>query len=314
MIIEDEDINMSVWKMFVSVCVVVVLILGSASLFVVYEGQHALVTRFGKLKAETRGGEPVEYAPGLHMKVPGIEKVLKFDTRLRTLDIQSSRIMTVEQKEVIVDYFVKWRINNLPLYYTRTSGQDIRAKALLTQQVNDGLRAEFGKRTIQEVVSDDRAKIMKALNEKADGEAKKLGVDVIDVRIKRIDLPDEVSISVFDRMRAERERVAKEHRSQGQARAEGIRADADAEATIMVAEAKAQSNHQRSEGDAMAAKVYADSYNKDAEFYAFYRSLLAYTQSFNSKNDVLLLTPESQFFNYFNNLKGIPAEKHKKAA
>lgn len=297
---------MSVWKLITGVLLVVMLILGAASLFVVVEGQHSLVTRFGKLKV-AQDNLPVEFPPGLHFKMPGIDTVLRFNTRLRTIDIQSSRIMTAEQKEVIVDYFVKWRINNLPLYYTRTGGQDVRTKALLTQQVNDGLRAEFGKRTIKEVVSDDRAKIMKALGEQTDREAKKLGTEVVDVRIKRIDLPDEVSVSVFQRMRAERERVAREHRSQGEAEAEAIRANADAEATIIVAEAMEQSKHSRAEGDAIAAKVYSDSYNKDAEFYAFYRSLLAYTQSFDSKNDVLLLTPESQFFNYFSSIKGTPA-------
>lgn len=297
------DINMSSMKMLVAIIVVGVLIILSASLFVVYEGQHALVTRLGKLKVD-RQDKAIEYGPGLHIKTPIIDTVLKFNTRLRTLDVQSSRIMTIEQKEVLVDYFVKWRINDLPLYYKRTTGQDVRAKMLLSQQVNDGLRAEFGRRTIKEVVSDDRAKIMDALNKQTDMEAKKLGVDVLDVRIKRIDLPEEVSISVFDRMRADRERVAKEHRSQGMAKAEAIRANADAEVTIMVAGANQQSNEERARGDAIAAKVYADTYNKDVEFYAFYQSLLAYTESFNSKNDVLLLTPDSQFFNYFNSING----------
>ena len=195
---------------------------------------------------------------------------------------------------------MKWRIDDLPLYYKRTAGNSLKVDTLLTQQLNDGLRAQFGRRTIKEVVSDDRAQIMTALNKRADNSAKSLGIKVIDVRIKRIDLPEEVSNAVYERMRAERERVAKEHRSEGRAKAEAIRANADAQATVIVAGAKADANKLRAMGDQLAARVYANAYSKDAEFYAFMRSLYAYNASFSNKNDILVITPDSQYIQYFN--------------
>jgi modulator of FtsH protease HflC len=221
--------------------------------------------------------------------------------RLQTLDIKSSRIVTAEQKDVIVDYYVKWRISDPVLYYTRASGSAQHANLLLEQQLNDGLRAQFGRRTISEVVSDDRTTIMDALSQQANVNAQKLGIQVIDVRIKRIDLPTEVSTAVFERMRAERERVAMEHRSTGKASAEAIRANADANVTVMIAMAKEQAANLRAQADAQAAKVYTDAYSQNPDFYAFYRSLLAYKKVFNNReNNILVLRPDSQFFKYFN--------------
>lgn len=283
------------------VTLLLLLVLGFVSLclFSVSEGQDALISRLGRLVQ--KDNVPTVYQPGLHVKLPFVDRVLYFDTRLQTLDIQSSRIVTNEKKDVIVDYFVKWRINNLPLYFTRTAGQIFRTEKLLEQQVNDSLRAEFGRRSIREVVSDERADIMKTLNANANKDAVRLGIIVLDVRIKRIDLPEEVSNAVFERMRAERERVAKEHRAKGEADAEAIRAEADSKATVIVATAKSQSNMERARGDEEASQVYANAYSKDPEFYSFFRSLQAYNSTFNDKSSFILLSPESQFFSYFNN-------------
>lgn len=301
------------WNKIVFLSIAIIL-LGLSSLFTVREGQQAMISRLGELQKDS-AGTVATYNPGLHYKVPFVERVLKFDVRLQTLEKQldekTSRIMTGEQKEVMVDYFVKWRISNLATYYTRTGGQFIRAERLLEQQVESGLRAEFGRRTIREVVTDDRAAIMTSLNEQTNGNAQKLGIDVVDVRIKRIDLPTKVSKAVFERMRTEREQVAKEHRAEGLAVAEGIRANADASATVIVAKARNQANETRAIGDAKASKIYADAYNQDPEFYAFFRSLAAYLRTFSGKDSTLVLSPDSQFFDYFNNSLG--NTKHKKA-
>lgn len=285
-------------KMFLVIIAALFIAFLSSSFYTVQEGQKALISRLGKLSKDK--DNYIIDGPGLHLKFPIIDQVLTFDTRLQTLDIQSSRIVTQEKKDVIVDYYVKWRIDDLPLYYKRTSGQIFRAEKLLSQQVNDGLRAEFGRRTISEVVSDDRAGIMTSLNKTADVSASKLGLAVVDVRIKRIDLPEEVSNAVFDRMREERKRVATEHRSQGEARAEAVRAEADAKATVIVATSRAEANRTRGKGDEEAAAIYAAAYSKNPDFYAFYRSLVAYTKTFDSKENLLVLSPESEFFRYFN--------------
>ena len=270
-----------------------------SSMFVVKEGEAALLLRLGKIELDNQGIALVK-TPGLQFKIPLINRVWKFTTRLQTLDIQSSRIVTAEKKDVIVDYYIKWRIANPSLYYTRTSGSIVQTQILLEQQLNDGLRAEFGRRTIREVIADDRASIMRILNQQANLSARTLGLEVVDVRIKRIDLPSEVSAAIFERMRAERARVATQHRAQGRADAEAIRANADAEATITVATAKADSMRIRGEADAEAAHIYSAAYGQDPSFYAFYRSLIAYKKSFANKQDILILKPDSQFFNYFN--------------
>lgn len=277
---------------------IVLLILLYGSIFTVHEGQAALLLRLGKIEVDQKGTAIIDY-PGLHFKLPILNQVWKFTTRLQTLDIKSSRIVTAEKKDVIVDYYVKWRIQSPALYYTRTGGNTKQAQLLLEQQLNDGLRAEFGRRTITEVIADDRADIMLNLNNKANQSAKTLGLQIVDVRIKRIDLPMEVSTAIFERMRAERGRIASEHRAQGKATAEAIRANADAEATITLAKANADGRQIRGEGDAIAAQIYAAAYLKDASFYKFYRSLMTYKRAFSSKQDILVLKPDSPFFKYF---------------
>lgn len=278
------------------------IVLAYSTTFIVNQGQQALLLRFGVIVKNAQGS-PKIYEPGLHVKIPFIYQTQLFDTRLQTLDIQSSRIVTAEKKDVIVDYYVKWRIANLALYFTRTSGLRSQALLLLEQQLNDNLRAEFGRRTITDVISDDRTNIMDNLNKQINSTAKELGIDVIDVRIKRIDLPTEVSAAVFDRMRAERERIAMEHRAQGRAKAEAVRANADATVTLTVATATAQAAQIRSEGDALAATLYTAAYSKEPSFYAFYRSMGAYQTVFANKNDLIVLQPQGEFFRNFNQIQ-----------
>lgn len=291
---------MSPKAIFWTILVFILFMLGYSSVYTVRQGQEGVLLYLGKIQTDSKTKLSVVKDAGLHYKLPFLDQILLFDVRLQTLDIQSSRIVTEEKKDVIVDYYVKWRITNPALYYTRTGADQFRAETLLEQQLNDTLRAEFGKRTIQEVVSDDRSAIMNQLKDQADKSAQKLGIQVIDVRIKRIDLPPEVSSAVYERMRAERERVATEHRAQGRADGEAIRAQADANATVTVATAQEQAAQIRAQANALAAKIYSDAYGKNPDFYAFYRSLLAYEATFNNKGDVLVLKPDSQFFTYFN--------------
>ena len=227
-----------------------------------------------------------------------------FDTRILTLDSQEpERFITSENKNVLVDSFIKWRITHVQQYYVSVGGDEGRAQTRLLQTINDNLRAEFGKRTVHEVVSGEREKIMNILRAKADQDARKIGVQVIDVRIKRVDLPQEVSESVYRRMEAERKRVANEWRSQGAAEAEKIRADADRQREVIVAEAYREAQQKKGEGDGKAAAIYSAAYSHNPEFYAFYRSLDAYKQSFKNKNDVLVIDPSSEFFKYMKNPK-----------
>ena len=290
------------------IVVAIVAFLGLTSLYEVREGQHGLLLRLGKIKADA-SGKAVIAGPGLHFKFPIINKARIFDTRLQTLDIKSSRIVTEEKKDVLVDYYAKWRIDDLPLYFTRTGGSELRAETLLEQRLNDSLRAEFGKRNISDVVSGERVDIMNLLKLQADEGAKVLGIKIVDVRIKRIDLPTEVSSAVYARMRAERERIANSHRAEGKADAEAIRAKADANVTVTLAEADKSSKVLRGEGDAKAAAIYAQAYTQDPKFFAFYRSMDAYQQAFNSKRDMLVLKPDSQFFKYFNTAENKHANK-----
>lgn len=283
------------WLLFLILTLAMLLF---GSIFMVREGQAALLLRLGKIEVDKKGTAIVSH-PGLHAKLPLLNQVWKYTTRLQTLDIKSSRIVTAEKKDVIVDYYVKWRIHSPALFYTRTSGNVKQAQILLEQQLNDALRAEFGLRSISEVIADDRAHIMATLNQKANLSARTLGLEIIDVRIKRIDLPMEVSSAIFERMIAERGRIASEHRAQGKAKAEAIRANADAVATITVAKATTDSKTLRGEGEAIAAQIYAAAYQKDANFYKFYRSLIAYKHAFNDKRDILVLKPDSPFFKYF---------------
>ena len=271
--------------------------------FTVNEGASALKLFLGKLEQDSLNKHSEIYKPGLHFKIPLLNQIQYFDMRLRTLNIQSSRIMTREKKDVLVDYYVKWKINELGTYFVRTSGDSNRADLLLTQQLNDALRAEFGRHTIGEVVGEDRIDIMARLNYVANLNATPLGIKVIDVRIKRIDLPDEVSTAVFETMKAERRQIADEHRARGQSSAEAIRANADAKVTIMLAQAQKESEEIRGEGDATAASIYAKAYQKDPEFYAFSKSLSAYNQSFGNSKTFFVLKPDGKFFEYFKKSK-----------
>lgn len=275
--------------------VVAVVILGTFSLFTVNEAQTAIRFRLGEI-VET------DYEPGLHFKVPFINNIRKFDARVQTLDLEPERFLTVEKKNVIVDAFVKWRIGEVGRFYTAVAGDYLQANLRLDQIVKDGLRSEFSKRTLQEVVSGERVQIMEVLSALIVQEARQLGIEAVDVRIKRIDLPDAVTSSVYERMRSERERVAREFRSQGAEAAERIQADADRRRTVLLAEAYRDAERLRGEGDARAADIYAQAYGQEADFYRFHRSLNAYRNSFGSKDDLIVLQPDSDFFRYFNNL------------
>jgi modulator of FtsH protease HflC len=273
------------------------VLLGFMCLFTVKEGQKGIVIRLGAIVAHDGKGEV--FQPGLHLKMPLIDNVLTFDTRLQSFDEKSSRILTIEQKYVLVDYYVKWRIENVPLYYKRTGGYAQVAERLLQQKTNDALRAAFGKRSITDVISGERVDVIKLLKKRTSAHAAKLGIDINDVRIKRIDLPREVSMSVFERMRADRQRVATKHRSDGKAQGERIQAQADAQVIVTLATARAQADRFRAEGQAKAAKIYNDAYMKDTKFYALFRSLQSYQTSFNKRNDLLVLQPNTEYFKYF---------------
>ena len=260
--------------------------------FRVYEYQHAILFQLGKI-------ERSDLEPGLHFKLPFVQNVRTFDLRLQTLDAEPQRFLTGEKKDVIVDSFARWRINDVVQFYKSSDGDPRRAGFLLSQKINDSLRSEFGKRTVQEVVSGDRGAIMKSVTLIANERGLDLGMEVLDVRLKRIDLPTEVSSNVYERMRSERSRVAREFRARGDKESMTIRADADRQRTVISAEAYKDAQEMRGFGDAGAAEIYAKAYNADPEFYDFYRSLDAYKSAFNSKNDVLLLNPDTEFFKYF---------------
>ena len=264
----------------------------ATSIFTVDQRQHAIIFQLGEVR------EVID-EPGLYFKWPLIQNVRYFDKRILTLDTADpERFITSEKKNVLVDSFVKWRIVDPRLYYISVAGDEARAKTRLSQTVNAGLREEFGKRTVHDVVSGERDKIMEQMRVKADLDARKIGVQIVDVRVKRVDLPSEVSESVYRRMEAERKRVANELRSEGSAEAEKIRADADKQREVIVAEAYREAQKIKGEGDAKAAATYAQAFNQNPEFYAFYRSLEAYRNSFKSKNDVIVVEPNSDFFKY----------------
>jgi len=266
----------------------------SLSAFTVKQWEMAIKLRLGEIV-------DADYKPGLHWMIPFINNVKRFDGRIQTLDARPQRFLTVEKKDVIVDSFVKWRIANVGQYYRSTGGNPGRTASLLAERINTSLRDEFGKRTIVEVVSGERSEIMALLTKDADEKANELGVEVIDVRIKRIDLPSEVSGSVYERMRAERERVARDLRAQGDEAAERIQAEADRQRTVILANAFRDAEKLRGEGDAKAASTYAQAYETNSEFYAFYRSLSAYRSVFSSSGNMMVLKPDSEFFKYFNN-------------
>ena len=277
---------------FIAAIVAVVIAVLATSIFTVDQRQYAIVFQLGEIRE-------VISSPGLYFKWPLIQNVRYFDKRILTLDSnEPERFITSEKKNVLVDSFVKWRIVDPQLYYISVAGDEARAKTRLSQTVNAGLREEFGKRTVHDVVSGERDKIMEQMREKADLDARKIGVQIVDVRVKRVDFPPEVSDSVYRRMEAERKRVANELRSEGAAEAEKIRADADKQREVIVAEAYRDAQKIKGEGDAKAAAIYAQAFGQNPEFYAFYRRLEAYRGSFKGKSDVLVLEPDSDFFKY----------------
>jgi len=272
--------------------VLVALIISALSLFVVDQRQNAIVFRLGEVIA-------VKTAPGLYFKVPLLDNVRYFDVRILTIDTaEPERFLTSEKKNVLVDLFVKWRITDVRQYYVSVGGNEGLAQTRLLQTINDGLRAEFGNRTVHEVVSGERDKIMDLMREKANEDATKIGVEVLDVRMKRVELPQEVSVDVYRRMEAERKRVANELRSTGAAESERIRAEADKQREVIIAQAYREAQRIKGEGDARSTAIYARAYEQNAEFYAFYRSLEAYRASFRDRSDVLVLEPTSEFFKY----------------
>lgn len=273
------------------------------AIYTVNEGQQAFILRLGEIVKDSETGLGQVHNPGLHFKIPFINSVRYFDVRLRTMDVQSSRILTDQQKYVLVDYYAKWRIKDLPLYFQRTGGFSMRAENLLAQKINNTLRAAFGQLSLSEVISGQRLNVMSILKEKASESARSLGIEVVDVRIKRIDLPREVSESVFERMRTERQQVATKHRSDGKAKANALQANAEAKATILLANAQKEAAQTRAEGVSKAANIYANAYQQDKEFYAFTRSLEAYQQTFNAKSDLVVMQPDGEFFKYFKALK-----------
>ena len=268
------------------------LLLLSLSAFTVDEREYALVFRLGEIIS-------VKKEPGLYFKVPMVDNVRYYDRRILTLNwVEPDRFLTSEKKNVLVDSFVKWRIIDPVKYFVSVSGDELQAERRLSQTINDGLRAEFGKRTVHDVISGERSQIMDILRQRADRDARQIGIQVLDVRVKRVDLPQEVSESVYQRMEAERKRVANELRSQGAAAAEKIRADADRQREIIIAEAYREAQRLKGQGDAKAAEIYAKAYGKSPEFYSFYRSLNAYRGSLKDKSDIMVLDPNSDFFKY----------------
>ena len=283
---------------------VLLVLLASGSLFAVKEGERAIVIQFGKVQRDDDTGDTKVFEPGLHFKLPFIDSVRVLDARIQTLDGSPDRFVTSEKKDLIVDSYVKWRIDDFARYYLSTGGNKLQAEALLKQKVNNGLRSEFGTRTIAQIVSGERSALVNQAMEQASTSSDELGIEIVDVRVKQINLPTEVSNSIFQRMRAERAAVAREHRSEGQEQAEVIKANIDAKVTVMLADAERNARQLRGEGDAIAAQIYADAYSQNADFYSFLRSMDAYKKSFNSKQDVMVIAPDSDFFKYMNQSKG----------
>ena len=269
-----------------------ILVILTMSIFTVDQRQFAVVFQLGEVKRAIS-------EPGLYFKIPMVQNVRYFEKRIITLDnAEPERFITSEKKNVLVDSYIKWRIVDPQLYYISVGGDESRAKIRLNQTVNAGLREEFGKRTVHDVVSGERDMVMTQMREKADVDARKIGVQIVDVRLKRVELPTEVSEAVYRRMEAERKRVANELRSEGFAEAEKIRADADRQREIIIAQAYSESQKIKGEGDAKASNTYAQAFGQNPEFYSFYRSLEAYRGSFKTKNDILVIEPNSEFFKY----------------
>lgn len=274
------------------------LLVALSSIFVVDEREVAIRFQLGEVVRS-------DYAPGLHWKAPWpLNNVRKFDKRVLTLDTRPERFMTREKKNVSVNFFIKWRIMDPATYYTSFMGDERQASLRLMQIIKNGLQLEFDQRTITQVVSGERSKMMANLTSYGNTGVSQFGIDIIDVRIKQIELPEDVRNSVFERMNSERERIAKEHRAQGEEAAKGIRAIAEKERTVILAEAARDAEVTRGEGDARATEIYGKAYGKNAEFYEFYRSMNAYRSALSSQQDILVLEPDSEFFQYFGNATG----------
>ena len=275
------------------IALLIVIFVGFGAVYRVDMRQKAIVFQFGEIVRS-------DDVPGLHFKVPFINNVQKFDARIQTMDAAPESYLTKEKKNLVVDSFVKWRISNAADYYTTLGGLKSNAENRLAQRVNDALRQEFGKRSVPQVISGDRVEIMDLVRETTDQETKSLGIEVVDVRLKRVDLDTTISIGVYQRMEAERSRVAKDLRARGAEAAEKIRADADRQRAIILAEARREAQQTKGEGDAKATAIYADAFTRDSEFYRMYRSLNAYRATFNSPDNLLVIEPKSEFFRYFN--------------
>jgi len=282
---------MKIFKLFGGFIVAIVIAIISMSVYVVDEREQALVFRFGEIiQADTE--------PGIKFKMPFVNSVKFFDDRIQTMDADPQSYLTLEKKNLIVDSFVKWRIRDVKEYYVRLGGSKTRAHSRLSKRVNDAIRDEIGKRSVKDVVSGDRVLIMDNVRKATDQEASGLGLEIVDARLKRVDLDPDINETVYNRMRAERERVAKELRAQGEEEAEKIRADADRQRQILIAEANREAEKTKGEGDALATAIYAQSYGKDQEFFKFYKSLEAYQRTFNDKSDLFIIDPNSEFMRY----------------
>ena len=291
---------MSNKMMGVIALIIIVLLVLFSSLFRVDEGNKAVVLKLGELN-KTSDGQVKVYKPGLHFKVPLLEQAKVYDMRLRTLSVDSSRVVTNEQKDVIIDAYLEWKISNISQFYRSVSGNDMRAELLLRQFLEASLRAEVGKNNIQGLINNERDQLMQTLTNSVQEQAKKIGIDVVDVRIKQIDLPDTVTESIFQRMRSERQKVAASIRAEGAQLSESIRANADATVTVTIATAERDAKEIKAKANAKAAEIYAKSYAKSKRFYDFWRSMEAYKTSFeNKQGDVFILKPQGKFFRYFN--------------
>ncbi|MDG2154904.1 MAG: protease modulator HflC [Gammaproteobacteria bacterium] len=285
---------MNIFKPVFVLIIAVILLVVSQSVFTVDERELAIKFRFGEIVGS-------DFAPGLHFKVPFVNNVEKYPKRILTLSNPQELFLTFEKKNLYVDFFVKWRIVNIDNYYNATRGDELVAKQRLLEQVKDGIRSEFAKRTVPEVVTAERRELMSDMMKGVRENAKTLGIEVVDVRVKRIEFSEEVSDSVYRRMRQERARVASELRAEGAEAAEQIRADAERKRTVLLAEAYRDAEIIRGKGDAQAAEIYAAAYTKNSEFYAFYRSISAYRRSLGSSGDLLVIAPDGEFFRYLNN-------------
>ena len=282
----------------IATILILLIVVASNALYVISEVERGVALRFGEMIQ-------ADIKPGLHMKTPFIDNIRRFDARILTVDAQPASFFTVEKKRLIVDSYAKWRISDVETYYKVTNGSERVAESRLANRINAGLRDQFGTLTLQEVVSGERDALMKNITDSLNNTVlQELGVEIVDVRVKRIDLPPEVSNQVYRRMTAERNKEAQELRSTGKEKAEKIRASADRERTIELANAYRDAEELRGQGDADAARIYAEAYEQDPEFYAFVRSLNAYKSSFSNKGDILLVEPDSDFFKYLNQQKG----------